>query len=386
MSTASELRDEVLALARELVGRRSVTPDDAGCQELIAGRLSSLGFTVEHMRFGETDNLWARHGAEAPLVVLAGHTDVVPPGPEHRWTEPPFAATVRDGMLWGRGAADMKGGVAAMVVAAERYVRAHPEHPGSIAILLTSDEEGDARDGTARVVDTLVGRGERIDYCIVGEPSSEEAFGDTIKIGRRGTLTGVLTVNGIQGHVAYPQRARNPVHQLAPALAELVATEWDHGNEHFPPTGLQVAGIHAGTGADNVIPGQCEVVFNFRYNPESDSAALQARTREILDRHGLDYELEWRLGGEPFITEPGTLTEAAVEAIATVAGRRPALSTAGGTSDARVIAPTGAQVIELGPSNATIHQVDERIAVDDLALTTTVHLRLLETLLGADTA
>lgn len=384
MSVASELRDEVLVLARELVGRRSVTPDDAGCQELIAGRLSSLGFTVEHMRFGETDNLWARHGAEAPLIVLAGHTDVVPPGPEHRWTEPPFAATVRDGMLWGRGAADMKGGVAAMVVAAERYVRAHPEHAGSIAILLTSDEEGDARDGTARVVDTLVARGERIDYCIVGEPSSEEAFGDTIKIGRRGTLTGVLTVNGIQGHVAYPQRARNPVHQLAPALAELVATEWDHGNEHFPPTGLQVAGIHAGTGADNVIPGQCEVVFNFRYNPESASAALQARTREILDRHGLDYELEWRLGGEPFVTEPGTLTEAAIEAIAAVAGRRPALSTAGGTSDARVIAPTGAQVIELGPSNATIHQVDERIAVDDLALTTAVHLRLLEALLGAD--
>lgn len=383
MSAAAELHDEVVALARELVRRRSVTPDDAGCQELIAGRLSKLGFSVEPMRFGDTDNLWARHGTGAPLVVFAGHTDVVPPGPEHRWTEPPFAATVKDGMLWGRGAADMKGGVAAMVVAAERYVRDYPDHPGSVGILLTSDEEGDARDGTTRVIDALVDRGERIDHCIVAEPSSEEVFGDTIKIGRRGTLTGALVVNGIQGHVAYPQRARNPVHALAPALAELVATEWDRGNEHFPPTGFQVASIHAGTGADNVIPGQCDVVFNFRYNPESASDALRARTHEVLDRHGLDYDIEWQLGGEPFLTEPGTLTEAAAAAIEAITGRRPALSTAGGTSDARVIAPTGAQVIELGPLNATIHQVDERIAVDDLALTAAVHLRLLGMLLDA---
>jgi succinyl-diaminopimelate desuccinylase len=382
MTTAEELHDEVAALARELVRRRSVTPDDAGCQELIAGRLSTLGFAVEHMRFGETDNLWARHGTAAPLVVLAGHTDVVPPGPEHRWSEPPFAATVRDGMLWGRGAADMKGSVAAMIVAAERYVRDHPDHPGSIAILLTSDEEGDALDGTTRVIDTLVDRGERIDHCVMGEPSSEEIFGDTIKIGRRGTLTGTLTVNGIQGHVAYPQRARNPVHELAPALAELVATEWDRGNEHFPPTGFQIAGIQAGTGADNVIPGQCEVIFNFRHNPESTSESLQARTLEVLDRHGLDYDIEWRLGGEPFITEPGPLTEAAAAAIEAVTGQRPALSTAGGTSDARVVAPTGAQVIELGPLNATVHQVDERISLDDLALTAAVDLRLLEMLLG----
>lgn len=382
MSTVSELHDEVVALARELVRRRSVTPDDAGCQELIAGRLSALGFTVEHLRFGETDNLWARHGTDAPLVVFAGHTDVVPPGPEERWTEPPFAATVKDDMLWGRGAADMKGGVAAMVVAVERYVRERADHPGSIGILLTSDEEGDALDGTTRVIDTLVARGEHIDHCVMGEPSSEKAFGDTIKIGRRGTLTGSLTVNGIQGHVAYPQRARNPVHELAPALAELVATEWDHGNEHFPPTGFQVAGIHAGTGADNVIPGQCEVVFNFRYNPESESGTLQARTLEVLERHGLDYDIDWRLGGEPFVTEPGTLTDAAVGAIEAITGRRPVLSTAGGTSDARVIAPTGAQVIELGPLNATIHQVDERVAVDDLARTAAVDLRLLEMLLG----
>ncbi len=385
MSSKAETRmdTEVVELARELIRRRSVTPDDGGCQALIASRLESLGFRIERMRFGEVDNLWARHGGGRPLVVFAGHTDVVPPGPEDRWTEPPFAGTVRDGMVWGRGAADMKGSVAAMVVAAERFVRAHPEHAGSVAVLITSDEEGPAVDGTRRVIDTLTGRGEAVDYCLVGEPSSVERFGDTMKIGRRGSLTGYLTVHGHQGHVAYPDRGRNPVHALAPALAELVTTRWDTGNPHFPPTSFQVSNIHAGTGADNVIPGHADVMFNFRYSTESTAEGLSHRTTEILDRHGLEYEIQWRHGGEPFLTEPGTLTDALAEAVESVTGDRPALATTGGTSDARFIAPTGAQVIELGPLNATIHQIDERIAVADLEQMAAASERLLDRLLGA---
>ncbi len=378
--TASDPSDTV-ALARDLIRRRSVTPQDAGCQDAIAERLAAAGFAVERMPFGEVANLWARHGTVGPTLVFAGHTDVVPTGPEERWSESPFAGSLRDGLLYGRGAADMKGSVAAMVVAAERFVRAHPAHAGSVALLITSDEEGPAVDGTRRVVEALAQRGEAIDYCLVGEPSSAQRFGDTCKIGRRGSLTAHLAVQGLQGHVAYPQRGRNPVHELGPALAELIGTRWDEGNPHFPPTSLQVSNIHAGTGADNVIPGHVDVVFNFRYSTESTAEGLAARTREILERHGLAYELQWRHGGEPFLTEPGTLTEALARAVEDTVGHRPALSTAGGTSDARFIAPTGAQVIELGPLNTTIHQVDEHIDGRDLDRMTAVSERLAEWLL-----
>jgi len=372
---------EVAEFAAELIRRRSITPHDADCQRLIAERLNAAGFDTEHLRFGEVDNLWARHGAGSPLVVLAGHTDVVPTGPEERWSEPPFGATVRDGMLWGRGAADMKGSVAAMVVGAERFARNHPHHAGSVALLITSDEEGPAVDGTRRVVETLAERGERIDYCLVGEPSSVERFGDTVKIGRRGSLTGYVTVHGLQGHVAYPDRGRNPVHELATALAEMVQTRWDAGNAHFPPTSFQISNIHAGTGADNVIPGHCDVVFNFRYSTESTAEGLGRRVLELLDRHELDYEIQWRHGGQPFVTEPGTLTDALSAAIESIVGIRPTLATTGGTSDARFIAPSGAQVIELGPLNATIHQIDERVSTDDLECMALTSERLLEHLL-----
>jgi succinyl-diaminopimelate desuccinylase len=376
--TTAHADSEVTALARQLLQRRSLTPNDAGCQALIGERLAALGFTIESLRYGDVDNLWARHGTDAPLIVFAGHTDVVPTGPEARWAQPPFAGEVHEGHLYGRGAADMKGSVAAMVVAAERFVRAHPEHTGSLALLITSDEEGPAVDGTKRVADTLRARGEAIDYCLVGEPSSVEAFGDTVKIGRRGSLTGHLTVYGLQGHVAYPQRGRNPVHELGPALAEMIATTWDAGNAHFPPTSLQVSNVHAGTGADNVIPGHADIVFNFRYATASSAESLAARTRTILDHHGLDYELQWRHAGEPFLTEPGALTDALSDSIEAVTGRRPTLATSGGTSDARFIAPTGAQVIELGPLNATIHQIDEHIATADLDRMADVSERLLQ--------
>lgn len=381
MNRDTDSAREVIELAAELIRRRSLTPDDGTCQVLIAERLNVAGFDSEHLRFGEVDNLWSRHGSGTPLVVLAGHTDVVPTGPEERWSEPPFGGNVREGMLWGRGAADMKGSVAAMVVAAERFVRRHPEHAGSVALLITSDEEGPAVDGTRRVIETLTGRGERIDYCLVGEPSSVERFGDTVKIGRRGSLTGYLSVHGLQGHVAYPDRGRNPVHELAPALADMVQTTWDSGNAHFPPTSFQLSNLHAGTGADNVIPGHIDVVFNFRYSTESTAEGLSHRVTELLDRHALDYEIQWRHGGEPFVTEPGTLTDALSGAVEDVAGIRPTLATTGGTSDARFIAPTGAQVIELGPLNATIHQIDERIAIDDLDQMALTSERLLEALL-----
>lgn len=381
MNRDSEPTSEVVQLAAELIRRHSITPSDGDCQLLIAERLNAAGFEIEHMRFGEVDNLWARHGSGGPLVVLAGHTDVVPTGPEERWTEPPFGGTVRDGMLWGRGAADMKGSVAAMVIGAARFVRAHPDHAGSVALLITSDEEGPAVDGTRRVVETLQARGERIDYCLVGEPSSVEQFGDTVKIGRRGSLTGFVTVHGLQGHVAYPDRGRNPVHELAMALAEMVATRWDEGNAHFPPTSFQISNIHAGTGADNVIPGHVDIVFNFRYSTESTAEGLSHRVTELLDQHDLEYDVQWRHGGQPFVTEPGTLTDALSEAVESVAGIRPTLATTGGTSDARFIAPTGAQVIELGPLNATIHQIDERIALDDLENMALTSERLLEKLL-----
>ncbi|MEW6444520.1 MAG: succinyl-diaminopimelate desuccinylase [Pseudomonadota bacterium] len=373
---------DVLKLASDLIARRSITPDDAGCQAMLASRLKMLGFHIEWMNFGEVTNLWARRGSNTPLVCMAGHTDVVPPGREEAWTSPPFEPTVRDGMLYGRGAADMKGGVAALVIAAERFVQRHPDHEGSIAFLLTSDEEGVAVNGTAKVIETLEARGEKIAYCIVGEPSSRAVLGDEFKIGRRGSITGNLTVKGIQGHVAYPHLADNPVHRAAPALAELAATVWDQGNEHFPPSSFQIANIHAGTGANNVIPGELSVQFNIRFNTVWTAESLQARVEEVLQRHGLKYSIDWNLSGHPFLTRAdGKLVESAHQAIRDVLGIATLPSTSGGTSDARFIAPTGAEVIELGPLNATIHKVNECAGVEDLDRLTAVYERMLDLLL-----
>lgn len=372
---------DTLDLACRLIERPSLTPQDAGCQPLIAERLGALGFRAEPMRFGEVDNLWLRRGASAPLFCFAGHTDVVPPGPAEDWSSEPFVPTLREGRLYGRGAADMKGSIAAMVTAIERFVAAHPGHRGSIALLLTSDEEGPAVNGTVKVVERLQARGERIDWCLVGEPSSSTRVGDTVKNGRRGSLSGRLVVHGRQGHVAYPQLADNPIHRLAPALAELAATQWDQGNAHFPPTTFQVSNIRGGTGATNVIPGQVELLFNFRYSTESPQESLRERVHALLDRHGLRYELDWTLSGEPFLTPRGELVAAACAAIEEVTGHGTELSTAGGTSDGRFIAPTGAQVLELGPPNATIHQVNEHVAVEDLETLSRIYERVLERLL-----
>ncbi len=373
----------VLDYARALIARPSVTPDDAGCQRLIAEWLEPLGFQPEWMHFGEVENLWLRRGTEGPLFVFAGHTDVVPPGPEKAWATPPFEPVVRDGMLHGRGAADMKGSLAAMVAACHRFVAKDPRHRGSIALLLTSDEEGPAVNGTVKVVETLQARGERIDWCLVGEPSCAERFGDTIKNGRRGSITGSLRVLGKQGHVAYPHLADNPIHRFAPALAELVAVEWDQGNAFFPPTTFQVANIHAGTGASNVIPGELEVQFNLRFSTELTDAEIRRRVHDLLDRRGLRYELQWTLSGQPFLTPEGRLVEATRRAVVATTGIEPALSTGGGTSDGRFIAPTGAEVVEFGPVNATIHQVDERVGVDELKALVDVYTGVLEELLSA---
>jgi len=374
---------DVLALASELIARPSVTPDDAGCQALLAARLARAGFAVEQLRYGEVDNLWATHGSGGPVLVLLGHTDVVPPGPRDAWTSDPFAPTVRDGVLYGRGAADMKGSVAAFVVALERFVAAHPDHPGTVALLLTSDEEGDAIDGVRRVADTFRQRGTRIDWCITGEPSSTARLGDLLRVGRRGSLTGTLTVRGVQGHVAYPDKARNPIHEAAPALAELCSRAWDQGYESFPPTSLQVSNIHAGTGANNVIPGELQVVFNLRYNPHWDAPRLEAEVAALFERHGLDYTLRWHRSGEPFHTPEGPLRAAAREVLAAFAGSPPEESTGGGTSDARFIAPLGAQCIEVGPVNASIHQVDEHVRVADLEALPGLYLALIERLLAS---
>lgn len=370
-----------LELAQQLIACRSVTPDDGGCQPLIAARLVPLGFTAETIARNGTTNLWLRRGRARPTVVFAGHTDVVPPGPREQWTSNPFEPTVRDGLLFGRGASDMKSSVAAFAVAAEEFVRAHPAHAGSIALLLTSDEEGPATDGTVAVVEQLTARDETIDYCIVGEPTSVEHLGDVIKNGRRGSLSARLVVRGIQGHVAYPHLARNPVHQAAPALAELAAEVWDHGNTHFPPTTFQISNIRAGTGALNVVPGSCEVDFNLRFAPVSTAAALMQRIEEILRRHRLDYEIAWTVGAQPFLTQPGRLSEALSAAIELATGRRPQLSTTGGTSDGRFIATICPQVIEFGPTNATIHKVDECIRLADLEPLKEVYRRTLEFLL-----
>jgi succinyl-diaminopimelate desuccinylase len=370
-----------LELARELVRRPSVTPEDAGCQALIAERLAPLGFRIEPMPFGEVTNLWARRGDTGPLLCLAGHTDVVPPGPLEDWTSPPFEPTIRDGRLYGRGAADMKGSLAAMVTAVEGFLARDPEHRGSIAFLLTSDEEGPSVDGTVRVVERLVARGEAIHYALVGEPSSRQRLGDTIKNGRRGSLNGFLTVHGKQGHVAYPHLAKNPFHAAAPALAALCAEVWDRGNAHFPPTSLQIANLQMGTGAENIIPGRLTAQFNLRFSTELTREVIDQRVRRILDAGGFDYDLSWRLSGNPFLTPAGELVDAARWAIAKVEGIETQLSTSGGTSDGRFIAPMGAQVMELGPINASIHQVDEHVGVEELEHLCDIYRCILERLL-----
>ncbi len=378
-----------LELLEQLIARPSVTPDDAGCQDLIAARLAASGFMIERMDAGPADarvaNLWAIRpgsaGDAAPVLMFAGHTDVVPPGSLAAWTSDPFVPSYRDGRLYGRGAADMKGSVAAMVVAAEEFVQAHPNHAGSVALLLTSDEEGPALHGTVVCCELLKARQQRLDYCIVGEPTSVEQLGDMIKNGRRGTLSGRLTVKGVQGHVAYPHLARNPVHQAAPVLAELAATEWDRGNAYFPATTFQISNIHAGTGATNVIPGEVVIDFNFRFSTESTPEGLQNRVHALLDRLGLEYALNWVLGGEPFLTPIGTLSDAVCASIEAECGRRPELSTTGGTSDGRFIAKICPQVLELGPINASIHKVDEYVPVDSLEPLKNIYLRTLKTLL-----
>jgi succinyl-diaminopimelate desuccinylase len=370
-----------LELARSLIGRRSVTPADGGCQALVAQRLEAAGFACEHLRYGEVSNLWARRGSGRPLVCFAGHTDVVPPGPLEQWNSDPFVPALRDGKLYGRGAADMKSSIAAFVVAVEAFVRERPAHSGSLALLLTSDEEGPSVDGTARVVGLLKQRGERLDYCIVGEPSSVALLGDMIKNGRRGSLSGRLTVRGTQAHIAYPHLGRNPIHMLAPALAELVATRWDEGDEFFPPTAWQVSNVHAGVGATNLIPGSLELDFNFRFGPSSPEASLRERLEAVLRRHGLDYQLQWTLSGNPFITPPGELVDAVKRAVRANTGRTPELSTTGGTSDARFIAAICPQIVELGPPNATIHKLNENIELEVLEQLPRIYLDTLRALL-----
>jgi succinyl-diaminopimelate desuccinylase len=357
---------DVLELTKELINRRSVTPEDAGCQDFMKAWLAKSGFENETMVFEDTTNLWSRRGTDGPVFCFAGHTDVVPSGPEDAWQTPPFVATEKDGNLHGRGAADMKGSLAAMLAATRQFVADYPDHHGSIAYLITSDEEGPFINGTTRVIDTLEDRNEKITWCVVGEPSSTDVVGDVVKNGRRGSLTGDLVVKGVQGHVAYPHLARNPVHQAAPALDELAQAHWDNGNDFFPPTSFQISNIHAGTGAHNVVPGELKVMFNFRFSTEVTHEQLRARTEALLDAHGLDYRLDWTLNGEPFLTAEGDLVEAAVAGVEAAVGIRPTLSTSGGTSDGRFIATLGSQVVELGPCNATIHQVNERVRASDL--------------------
>jgi succinyl-diaminopimelate desuccinylase len=373
---------QALELTEDLLARRSVTPSDEGCQQVMAARLEAAGFALERMPFGNVENFWARRGRDGPLFCFAGHTDVVPTGPLEEWRSNPFVPVIRDGMLYGRGAADMKSGLAAMVTATEQFVKAHPGHRGSIAFLITSDEEGPSVDGTRRVVEALRERGERIDWCLVGEPSSEVSIGDTIKVGRRGSLSGRLTVHGVQGHVAYPQLAENPVHTLAPALAELTGREWDKGTEHFQPTTFQVSNLNAGTGAPNVIPGELKARFNLRYSPVQTLQNLKASVEEILRRHRVRYSLEWYLSGEPFYTPPGLLSRAVGDAVAEIAGAQPKLSTGGGTSDGRFIAPLGAQVVELGVVNASIHKVNECVRVADIDALQRMYFNVLRNLLA----
>jgi succinyl-diaminopimelate desuccinylase len=371
-----------VTLARELIARRSVTPEDGGCQDVLAARLRPLGFSLEPLVSNGVTNLWARRGKAAPVVCFAGHTDVVPTGPLERWLSDPFVPTERDGKLFGRGAADMKTSLAAIVVAIEGFVAAHPAHRGSIAMLVTSDEEGVATDGTVKVIDRLEARGEHIDYCVVGEPTSVERLGDMIKNGRRGSLSGRLVVKGLQAHIAYPHLGRNPIHELAPALAELAGTDWDRGNEYFPPTTWQVSNIHGGTGATNVIPGELEVLFNFRFSTASTAASLQSRVREILDRHRVDHEIEWTLGGEPFLTPRGPLVDTLAAAIKEVAGIDTEVSTTGGTSDGRFIKRICPQVVEFGPVNMSIHKLNEHVELAAVEPLRGIYQRVLEKLLA----
>jgi succinyl-diaminopimelate desuccinylase len=372
---------DVLELARELIARKSVTPEDGGCQEIIAARLERCGFRCEPMNFGAVTNLWARRGTQAPVVCFAGHTDVVPTGPLSEWHSDPFVPTIRDGKLFGRGAADMKSSIAAFVIAAEMFVAERPRHSGSVALLITSDEEGVAVDGTVRVVETLKRRNEMIDYCIVGEPSSVDLLGDTLKNGRRGSLGAKLTVRGVQGHVAYPHMVKNPIHLLAPALAEMAKTQWDKGNESFPPTSFQVSNIHAGTGAHNVVPGSVEVDFNFRFSPESTEDSLKAKTESILAKHGLEYSIAWVLGAKPFFSRRGRLAETVVRAAKKHTGLSGELATTGGTSDARFIIDICPEVIEIGPVNASIHKLNEHISLAELEQLPRIYLETLRALL-----
>ncbi len=372
---------QTLELTQDLIARRSVTPADEGCQQVLTRRLAALGFQIESLRFGNVENFWARRVTTAPLFCFAGHTDVVPTGPLEEWRSDPFVPSIREGLLYGRGAADMKSGLAAMITATEEFVAAHPAHKGSLAYLITSDEEGPSVDGTKRVVEALAARHERIDWCLVGEPSSESALGDTIKVGRRGSFSGRLTVHGVQGHVAYPQLAENPVHTLAPALAELTSRIWDEGTEHFQPTSFQVSNLNAGTGAPNVIPGELKARFNLRYSPVQTQERLKETVESILRKHKVRFTIDWYVSGEPFYTAPGTLSDAVGAAIKQITGSLPRLSTGGGTSDGRFIAPLGAQVVELGVVNATIHKVNESVRVADLDILHRIYFNVLRNLL-----
>ncbi|MCC8996348.1 MAG: succinyl-diaminopimelate desuccinylase [Nitrosomonas sp.] len=375
------MSNDTLTLAQQLVACASLTPNDNGCQQILIERLKKLGFQIENMRFGEVDNLWARRGDCTPVVCFAGHTDVVPTGPLDQWDSDPFVPTIRNGCLYGRGTADMKSSLAAFITAIEAFIAQHNDHSGSIALLITSDEEGIAVDGTVKVVEALQARGELLDYCIVGEPTCVDTLGDTIKNGRRGSLSGHLTAKGIQGHIAYPHLAKNPIHLAAPAIADLANTEWDQGNEYFPPTTWHISNIHGGTGATNVIPGKLELLFNFRFSTASTVESLKKRVHDILDRHKLEYDLAWELSGKPFLTPKGELADAISDAIKQVTTIDPELSTSGGTSDGRFIADICRQVVEFGPRNATIHKINEHVQVDDLEKLSEIYRLTLENLL-----
>lgn len=370
-----------ITLLNELIRCASVTPEDAGCQQILSDRLERLGFECESMRFGDVTNLWARRGSAGPVLCFAGHTDVVPPGAEEEWNTDPFEPVARDGLIFGRGSADMKSGLAAMIVALETFVAEHPDYDGSLAMLITSDEEGRARDGTLKVIETLQARDEHIDWCVLGEPSSQDALGDIVRVGRRGSLSGMLTVRGVQGHVAYPQLADNPIARFAPVLSELHTIEWDQGNDYFPSTSFQVVDIQAGIGFPNVTPGELNARFNFRYSTEWDHSGLKAKVHAIFDAHDIDYELNWHLSGEPFLTDAGKLTEAVSQAIKEQTGSVPELSTGGGTSDGRFISPAGTDVVELGPVNASIHKVNEHVRIDDVVTLTAMYRRIMELML-----
>lgn len=381
-SQSTKKNSATLDLSTELISRPSITPDDKGCQQLLIDKLEPLGFKTEKMRFEEVDNIWLRKGDSAPVFCFAGHTDVVPTGPVESWDSDPFTPTQRDGKFYGRGTADMKGSIAAFTIACERFVKAHPDHKGSIAYLITSDEEGPAKNGTVKVIETLEARNEKIDWCLVGEPSSTNQVGDVIKNGRRGSLGCELSIIGKQGHVAYPHLADNPIHLAAPMLTELTTMQWDKGNDFFPPTTFQISNLNSGTGVTNVIPGTADLVFNFRFSTEVTPEELQEKVEELLKKHELNYEINWALSGMPFLTAEGKLVSAAVEAISDVTGIKTELSTSGGTSDGRFIAPTGAQVLELGPTNATIHQINECVGLDELDTLEEIYFRLLEKLLA----